>query len=470
MYRLICALLVIAVVGTGCSAESTVSAQCSATAPVAGNASSVDSSAGKGGGAKLNGPQPAFDPARVILPSALYMVAGETYRLEYARIIASFEPNMDVTISGHERAATTCPTYWEYTPRGAESFPLSIVVKNGDGETVLSESRHVVVSARPSGGDLRHLSIGDSITRAGGYADMAVRTILGGQTVGTRTYDGTYFGEGRGGWTVKNYMNRVGDPAKGDSPFLFPVGVDGGKYLGNTSFWRDVTVGNSEGYDFRGFQAIARGWKGDGPYLFDSNGYPRSPTAGDVVIDPSQADGTQWRKFSGSTWMVLEPEPDIEFSFAKYLDRFASAYSAGLPTAISIMLGTVDFLSSLTDESWSAYRAGIDTLIESIRTWDEDVPIIIIAPPSGGPEEMWADRKVTGAEFNQRMIEHSRRLFAAYDTPEKHANNIYTISFLGTVSAENMADYVHPKDPDGHKQMAPWMAGMLAHLISEGSI
>jgi hypothetical protein len=77
---------------------------------------------------------------------------------------------------------------------------------------------------------------------------------------------------------------------------------------------------------------------------------------------------------------------------------------------------------------------------------------------------------VKGPDFNRRIIDHNRRLYAAYDTAEGRANNVYVISFLGVVSPDNMADYVHPKMPQGHDQMGPWLAGILAHLISEGKI
>jgi hypothetical protein len=178
----------------------------------------------------------------------------------------------------------------------------------------------------------------------------------------------------------------------------------------------------------------------------------------------------QWRKYLGSTWIPMDPQPQVEFSFLKYVDRFAPAFTAGRPTSISIMLGTVDFLSSLTDASWSAYKTRLDTFIASIRAWNPDVPIVLIGSPSGGPANMWAGQKVTGADFNQRILDHNRRLFAAYDTAAERENGVYVISFLGVVSDENMVDYVHPRMPEGHSQMSPWLAGVLAYLMAEGKI
>jgi hypothetical protein len=410
-------------------------------------------------------------PVDIVLPSTLYLIAGETYRLVYANFVSGFDSAKDVAVIQPLTGSSDHGDYWEYTPPEVGTFTLSISIKSRAGTTLSSASRPISVLTTPEGDRLRQLSVGDSITRAGGYAQIAAECVLGGTAIGTRTYDsGRVSEEGRGGWTLANYMTRIAQPTGGDSPFLFPTGVDGKKYLGNTSFWRDVTVGNPHGYDFDGFQMMARGWQTSGPYRFDVNGYPSSPTVGDVVVDPTLDDGTKWREFDGAAWLPMEPQPQVEVSFSKYIDRFAAAFAAGPPTAVTIMLGTVDFLSSLTDAKWSAYKVHLDALIASIRKWNTEIPIIVIGSPSGGPDSLWADQKVKGSDFNKRIIDHNRRLYNAYDTAEERSNRVYVTSFLGVVSPDNMADYVHPKMPQGHSQMGVWLAGMLAHLISEGEI
>jgi hypothetical protein len=418
-----------------------------------------------------DGPAPAAESSTsIFLPSTLYLLAGQRYRLEFAKIISGFNSSTEEVIIGSpEEGSVIHPDYWEYTPSAPGSFTLSITVKDNSGTIRASTSRPAVVSAVRTGSDLRLLSIGDSITRAGGYADLAVQCILGGKTVGTRTYDnGSVSTEGRGGWTMERYLTRIAEPTGGDSPFLFPVGVKGSKYRGNTCFWRDVTAANPDGYDYDGFQMIARGWRTTGSYPFDPNGYPTSADVGDVVVDPSLPAGAQWRQYDGSTWSTMNPQPNVGVSFAKYVERYAAAFSSGPPTSISIMLGTVDFLSSPPELSWSTYKSRLDWLLASIRQWDPDVPIILIGPPSGAPANMWADQRIKGPEFNRRIVDLSRRLYATYDTPEGRADGIYVISFLGVVASDNMADYVHPKSPEGHDQMGPWLAGILAHLVSEG--
>jgi lysophospholipase L1-like esterase len=484
-YWLLRILLAAALALAGCAENSSTPAQCVLAAPQASAqaATIVDhpsaTAASNGGdtvfaaGAPVfsaDGPAPTFaSPPQIVLPSKLYLVTGETYRLQYENVISGIDSSTHIDVTGPPGSESHA-NFWEYTPAETGSSTLSITVKDRTGATLVAASRPVVVSAAHTGGGLRHLSIGDSITRAGGYVQLAVECMLEGETVGTRTYDtGSLCEEGRGGWTLGRYTTRIGQPQGGDSPFLFPVGVDGDKFVGNTSFWRDVTVGDPGGYDYDGFQMIARGWQAEAPYRFAASGYPASPAAGDVVVDPTLPVEAQWLRYDGTSWSPLNPQPAVEFSFAKYLKRFAAAFSGGTPTSVSIMLGTVDFLSSLTDQSWSEYRARLDTLIESIRAWNPDVPIVLIGAPNGGPADLWANQKVNGADFNRRIIDHGQRLYAVYDTAQQRDRGVYVISFLGAVSGVNMADYVHPKMPEGHEQMAPWLAGVLAHLVGKGA-
>lgn len=408
----------------------------------------------------------------IILPSVLYLVTGEHYQLEFAKFIKGFEGGSNaVTITGPDSGSESFADKWVFTPTDDGSFTLSVTVTDSSGAMVASVTRPVRIFSPPSGDRLLHLSVGDSITRAGAYAEIAVKCILGGKLVGTRTYDRGFLNiEGRGGWTVDRYVTRIGKLTGGDSPFLFPAGVNGKRYRGNTSFWKSVTVGDPKGYDYEGFQLIARDWKAENPFLFDADGYPTSAESGDVIVDPELELGSHWREYDGFRWKAMDPQPDVEISFEKYLDRYTAAFSAGRPTSISIMLGTVDFLSALTEASWSTFRAGLDSLIASIRAWDPMVPIILIGSPSGGPPSKWIDKQMNGADFDNRMIENSRRLYSTYDRPEVRAKRVYVMSFLGVISDDNMSDFVHPTVPQGHSQMAPWLAGMLSYLITQGSI
>lgn len=419
--------------------------------------------------------QPAPAPSstvRVLLPSTLYLVTGQKYWLDLTRVILGYQSNMRIESAGPE-GSDFDGRAWSFKPKNAGKSELAITVKDQQDHILTALSRPVEVFEPGTGINLRHLSIGDSITRAGGYTDLAIRCVLGGKSVGTRTYDnGTIAMEGRGGWTLQRYTARIAQPTGGDSPFVFPRGVAGNRFRGNTAFWRDVTATDPKGYSYSGFQMIARQWRTSGPFDYDPNGYPTSPTRGDVVVDPMQPAGIQWRWYDGSVWSPMEPQPNTEVSFSKYVQRYNAAFSAGSPTSVSIMLGTVDFLSTPPEELWPLFKQRLDRLIASIREWNAKVPIILIGSPSGGPQSFWTSSKqaVTATEFNRRMAEFTDRLYAAYDSQQSRDRDVYVISFLGTVAEDNMADYVHPKMPAGHAQMAPWLAGAVAHLIASGKV
>ena len=131
------------------------------------------------------------------------------------------------------------------------------------------------------------------------------------------------------------------------------------------------------------------------------------------------------------------------------------------------MLETNDFFSALDDARWTDWKALMDTTIASVRDWSATVPFIICLAPTGGQWDKWGAMTVNKWEFDRRMREAASRILAAYDTPANVTNRVYVATFLGAIDPANISDHVHP-DATGHGQMAPYLAGMLAKLITEG--
>lgn len=411
-------------------------------------------------------PPVTSDPTAIVFPSSYPMVVGKTYKVHPDDIIRFKDLNHRVVLNVSE--GTFNGTVWTYTPTTAKTFNLTVKILDRLNALVKSLVIPVTVYAAPSGAGKRHMGIGDSITRAGTYVGNALTPLTGAVTVGTRTYnDGVLNVEGRGGWSLDGYMTRIGNPT-GDSPFLFPTTVAGNKFLGNTSFWKAVVNTDPNGYDFQGFQKIARGWgASNAPFQFDANGYPTAPTEGDVVVDPLQAAGQTWRQYTAGAWTTMAA-PAIEFSFSKYMQRYAAAFPNGGPTSISLMLETNDFFNALDDASFTIWKNRMDTVIASIRAWSATVPFIICLAPTGGPVIYWSTQTVTKFEFDDRMKNAGQRILAAYDTTAARANKVYVTNFLGAVTPEAMADWVHPH-PAGHEDMSAALSGTLAKLITEGA-
>lgn len=413
-------------------------------------------------------PAPA-NPTRAILPSNLRLLQGLTYRLNYADIVHALSADYRIRITGPAGSSGNLGTHWQYTPTAPGSWTLTVTVLDRAGAVVTTVGVPVTVYAPVSSTAMRLLSIGDSITRPNLYNSQAAAAV-GGSTRGTRTYDnGVTCGEGRGGWSLNGYFTNIGHEQWGDSPFLFPVGVPGEKFWGATEFWRKVCYDDPNGYDYQGFQRIARGWAESGPFLYNAQGYPTSPTEGDVVVDATFPEDQEFRQYVSGSWVLMSPQPTVEFSFSKYMARYAAAFAGGPPTAISLMLSTNDWFSSLQDTAWDTWVSRVNTLIASVRAWSATVPIIVIAAPTGGPDSQWAGQSVNRVDFNARMREVATRQAAVFDTSAMRTNHVHFVSFLGSVAPENMADHVHPANPAGQAQFASWLAGKLAQLINGGT-
>jgi hypothetical protein len=411
---------------------------------------------------------PTADPVNPIAPAKLSLIVGATYKLFFTDFIGALSKDQTVLTSG---AGTDFGTYWAYTPAAATTFNLTLTVVDRAGATIRSKVVAVTVYAVPSGAGKRHLGIGDSITRNGRYLKSAVDLIPGSSTVGTRVADaGNYVTEGRGGWTLNQYMTQIGHALWGDSPFLFPVGVAAEKYRGNVNFWKSVCFTDPDGYDFKGFQKVARGWADSGPYLYGTDGYPTAPTEGDVVVDPSFATADRFRQYVSGAWVRMATQPAVEFNFTKYMARFAAAFPAGGPTSISLMLMTNDFFTSVNDSNFALWKSQLDTVIASVRAWSATVPFIVQIADVGGPWAYWGGQaNQTKWGFDQNIRAAAIRILAAYDTPAALANKVHVTSILGAIDPVNLPDSVHPTDAGHTTNMAPFLAGKLAQLITEGA-
>jgi hypothetical protein len=403
------------------------------------------------------------------------MVIGKTYRLNFDDIITALDKNHSVQVLGVV-GSTNWGTYWTWAPTTPGSYTLTIKVVDRLGATVTSKAVPVTVYSAISGANKRHLAIGDSITRAGNYSYLALTPFAGAKAVGTRTYNDALFAtDGRGGWSLATYFDRIASNTAGDSPFLFPTTVaNGANFWGNTEFWRKVSYVAmntlpTNGYDFDGFQKMAREWAAmSADPVYEVTGYPKTPALNDVVVNPTKTAGSQWEQWNGSAWTTITT-PTLAFSFPKYMQRYAAAYPNGGPTSISIMLETNDFFSALDDTIWATWKGRMDTMIASVRAWSATVPFIICLAPTGGPIDKWASQTVQKFDFDRRIKDAAQRILAAYDTQANRDNKVYVSSFLGEVAPANMSDHVHPIVTAGHEDMSAALSGTLAKLITEGA-
>lgn len=427
-----------------------------------------------------------LDPVKPITTATYDLIVGQEYRLEYKKFILALSADHRVKISGPPVKWGDYGTYWGYTPTSAGTWVMTITLSDRFDNVISVTNIPVTVRAAQSGAGLRHAQIGDSITDMYKYVQGAVAMFPGATAVGPSVRDvgAAQIGvEGHSGWSLDTYFlnwatGGTGTTDTADSPFLFPTDItDGAKFRGNTDWWKRIVTGFN-GYHTNGFQKLARGWSDTGPFLYDNNGYPTNATEGDVICDPSKAAGSKFLIYTSGAWATWSVQPtisagNVEFSFKKYLQRFAIAYPNGLPNSIGIFLGTNGpsaFDLRYNESVWTQWVARMDAFIASIRAWSATVPITIETVIGHGPANLVGNYPESKTDGDRNKRELARRQIAAYDTPQALANKVYVVSQLGVVPEANIYDTVHPDPTTGHPFMAPWLGGKLGKYLSEGLI
>ncbi|EJU14005.1 hypothetical protein LH128_05885 [Sphingomonas sp. LH128] len=451
----------------------------------------------------VSGMQPVQD---IVLPRKVYVLTGATgtgnveqSNLYFKNIIRGYRG--DKLVDCIASKGRHYEDFWRIEPGNtgfgndpSGSFSLQLNINDYSFATLKAATTTITpVSKTTPTTPVRLLMVGDSITRDGSYGLQAVNKLPAITLQGTRHYstdNAALNREGRGGWTLAQYMTSAGLANGKDSPFLFPVGISGSDYKGNTEFWRraiNISAYPDDNYDLDGFQKLARGWADSGAYLYDANGYPTAPANGWVVYDPNLAAGSRFQTWNGSAWVAMGSQPaSWAFDFGKYLVRFAAAFAGGNPTHISILLSANDFqtlTSSGTAAALPAFKANLDALIASARAALPTVKVIINVPTIGAPQDAWGLALGSGGtseQYNQNMQASGRYLLDAYDTPTMEAAGTYVCAFglfvdpvygfdsqnenpniyaTGT-TVVRYNNWVHPNGI-GHKQMGDALAALV---------
>lgn len=368
------------------------------------------------------------------------------------------------------------------------SFTLSLTVRDYKQVALKSGSTTVELISKATSTPVRLLGIGDSITRGGAYLKHLADKLPNVTLQGLRHYDSeaaNLYREGRGGWSLASYFTYF---ARNDfeSPFMFPDGISGANYRGNVGFWKNI-MNDVSGYDYAGFQRIARGWADPGaPFVYNqSTGYPLNPVTGWVVFDGAKPEGEKFQEWTGSAWVTRGVQPSTwSFDFAKYLERYAVIFGAGLPTHISIMLGANDFGSLVPDSTnLATYTSRLDTLISQAQAAIPGVKIIVVVPVMGGDQNGIAanygnTQNEWGFRRNLQML--ARHLLTTYDTTTKEATGIHVapvnlvvdpvygfnsstenVNRYSTAQTTRTSDGAHPSETVGHPQMGDCLGAVV---------
>lgn len=300
------------------------------------------------------------------------------------------------------------------------------------------------------------LSIGDSMTRTNSYSNKSQELLPNVSTVGTRTYDdGISNGEGRGGWSITDYLTRIGSENGVDSPFLFPEEIEADHYLGNTEFWKQVTFENPNGYEYEGFQKIAKGWNGEN-YIFNKEGYPINSEVGDVMIDPNLEENKRFVQYDGSEWKTMSPQPKTKFNFSSYIERYGDAFENKNPNYVSILLGANDY-EKTPNLNETYFANSVETIIESVHEYDSNIAFIVNLPVVGNNQEVFEGAELYRSNMQQLGIQLIKRFEG------RESERIYLSTTNAVVDERHIVDNIHPNE-EGYSLMGESLAATLQNI------
>lgn len=426
-----------------------------------------------------------------LLPRNLYVLKGTAFQTERLNL---YYRNALMTLSNNANISSFGPygqslvgrwqyqTTWDPNTTPNEPFDLKFIATTDNG--IIDHTTKVEVVDQTNATPVRLLPIGDSLTRAGVYVSQVVNSLPNVTSLGTRYYPNDYLParEGRGGWTLEKYCTFINSKEL-DSPFVFPVNVSGTHYKGNARDWRAICYDDPNNPAYNGFQKMARGWKDEGEFLYDTNGYYKYPSIGDVMVDPLLPIGSQWIEWTGSFWQPMANQPtEFEFNFTKYMERFKEAFASGTPTHISLLLGANEFGFNKELDRIDLFMARLNMVIDSIHSYDPTIKIILCTPTLAPTAfRVTSLKKSFYEEYDLRIKYVASKMLEAFDTDEALARKIYIAPMTLTLDTTNgytyvekteiingfptpvidVANSIHPNNEFGQIQMGNTLAAVI---------
>lgn len=407
---------------------------------------------------------------KIILPKRIFILKSkkdqvvtydrEEYSIYYKNIIHPYSENYDIQIDcPYGKNLGNC---WRLDSFDTDTdiFDLTVKIYNENGELLAEKSCEVELLDKKKHKEINLLCIGDSMTRSAKYIAQAAEKVKYINTIGLRNMEFNVFHEGRGGWSSYNYFKKVEDTGSGVSPFLFPKGYDGKEYFGSKKFWERVADPRySNNYQYVGFE-------------------PQQIEEGMVTY----ADGALYR-YSNGEYKLIDDKPVFEFSFKKYIER----YSLIKPDVVSILFGANEFQIcpySELDEEIKKYIASLKDMVGSIRSYDNNIKIIINMPICGGSQYAWGMKMGcvgTAKQYNFSIKRACEALLNEFDG--KIAENIFICPMLAVCDTESgfpwdvkkvniysdmrktqCTNWVHPSEV-GYRQMGDALSAVIMATI-----
>lgn len=380
------------------------------------------------------------------MPSKLYMLAGVQNDMYIDTFIRSWRPYMEyvrmAASTGLSFSRTWQRVYSITSP--VDNGALTIRMKDYSTADVLSEITTQICSAIPSEGDEEVVVqvIGDSYTNGGWFVNALITQgfVPGVKCVGLRAISGLseQYDEGRGGWTLHDYMSVPNDnSSRSYNGFMHPVGDS--CYYGSTEFWKNAWK-VKRGTAGAGFEPTYSCGRFDRCLnLFDeTTGLLSNPKEGDVQKDSSTNGFIMW---NGTSWVAAN-NLQWEFNYGKYL----SMWDIEPPKFLAIMLGVNDFINKARPISFNEWNSEMQTLIESYHTAVPDGFFIICTPTTSfGTLDNSSNADVVSQHLNMWLAR--KNIIDTFDGREDDGIYIVDTALMcDSVTGDNgmLKDMAHP--------------------------
>lgn len=171
--------------------------------------------------ADMGGAFPSFNSPRLMLPTDISAVVGDTLQV-FTRGVIEYPDPYSLPQKWTSTVGTTLPRFWEFTPAGGDvgSHVLTVSVIDDEQSSIVSASTNIVVKAAANPASLKTIMcVGDSLTSSMAWPEEVYRRLTqsGGSPsghgfanfdfVGANAFPtyGTQGGFGNSGWSWSTY-------------------------------------------------------------------------------------------------------------------------------------------------------------------------------------------------------------------------------------------------------------------------